>query len=573
MPGFFIANTENHFIPDNLFQENCIKDQIVCPEHTISRNTLNKYLDDKPFFQTADHIIIIEGVILNKSELMAEYACSTFKDAVLAMLALNPESFFGLFRGMFSGGVYFKRSRRWLFFTDHSGGRAVFYYVKENAFYVGSHLTYISEALLNAGIERRPCLAFFQYKAKHGYQLDERTAIDGVYRLKPGSKLVIENGQCHVSQYSTISNAPDGQINWEEAIEDLNTLFRRAIKRGYEKDKEYGYLTHTDISGGMDSRGVAFVSASLGYRPALTTCFSQIGSRDQRISEEIAQYLGANYLFFAMNQAQHLMEVDDIIAMNSGTSYYAGIGAMKMLLESLDTSKLGLSINGICGDTYLGAYPFGEKADDGYNRYSINDDHNSKAYSRLLSIQLDESCMEGFENIEQFVYTMKEGYGSLSTNLIKQHFLEPYSPYADVDFMRKLYSLPRTMRINESIKMAWFARKYPEMMTFRYAMNGYPPMMRKETVQVLEFPKRALRKLMRSAGIRIKEKGMNPLELWFQTLPEMRDYLNSYFTTNQQRIQKYPEIAGYTGSLYNQGTAMEKLLAISLLAVCKVYCD
>ena len=82
-----------------------------------------------------------------------------------------------------------------------------------------------------------------------------------------------------------------------------------------------------------------------------------------------------------------------------------------------------------------------------------------------------------------------------------------------------------------------------------------------------------MRKIMGIVGIPSKERGMNPFQLWIDTLPELKKYLDDYFKNSQKQVLRYPEIANYTHVLYNNGVAIEKLLAISMLATLKLYCD
>ena len=83
MPGFFISNIMGITVPDNEYQSRCIKQEIVNDKYIIQRNTLNKYLDDKLFFENEEVVVILEGVILNKVELCQKYDDDNFSSTVL----------------------------------------------------------------------------------------------------------------------------------------------------------------------------------------------------------------------------------------------------------------------------------------------------------------------------------------------------------------------------------------------------------------------------------------------------------------------------------------------------------
>lgn len=571
MPGFFISNTAGLATPDNVYNEHCVKERLDNDRYTICRNTLNKYLADKLFFETESFIVLLEGVILNKDDLIAEYSCADFKQTVLFMMAARPDDFFDVFRGTFSGAVYFKYYDEWLVFTDHIASRSVFYYQNEGFFAIGSELAYIGNTLRIAGRELWPELAFFQYKACYGFQLDKRTSLQGVYRLLPGQCMRISADKLLLSKYSVIRNRPDESIELDEAIEQLDALFKRNLQWIYEKDKAYGYQTIMDISGGMDSRAIGYVSAALGYRPAFCTCFSQTNTLEQRIAEEVINKLGFDYIFYALDSANHLIDVDELIRLNSGTSYYNGIGGMKRLMERLNTSNIGMSINGIFGDVYEGAHLFPE-TDDGYKKMSINNRENCKAYSQRLNITLDEACIADYDNIEQFLYTIRDGFGNMSTGLIKQNFVEAIAPFGDVDYLRRFYTLPRKMRIEQKVSLMWMMNKYPASIAIRYASTGYPPIVNPMVLKIQHFHRRVEAKIRRTLKMSVADqRSMNPFETWMRTRPEMSAYIEAYYQHHRTEADAYPEIQQYIDTLYQKGNALEKLLSVSLISLLRVY--
>ena len=118
MPGFFISNIMGITVPDNEYQSRCIKQEIVNDKYIIQRNTLNKYLDDKLFFENEEVVVILEGVILNKVELCQKYEDDNFSSTVLKMRKENKTAFFNDFRGSFSGAVLDKEKDEWLILAD-----------------------------------------------------------------------------------------------------------------------------------------------------------------------------------------------------------------------------------------------------------------------------------------------------------------------------------------------------------------------------------------------------------------------------------------------------------------------
>ena len=68
MPGFRITNIHSDVPLNNFDNTRCKTDVIEFEDWKINRNTLNKFLDDKVFFEFNDHIVVLEGVIYNAYE-------------------------------------------------------------------------------------------------------------------------------------------------------------------------------------------------------------------------------------------------------------------------------------------------------------------------------------------------------------------------------------------------------------------------------------------------------------------------------------------------------------------------
>lgn len=568
MPGFFISNRTDLSIIDNEYQDHCVKDSLRCGSYLIQRNTLNKYLDDKLFADHRDYIIVLEGIVLNKQELMSDYGCEAFLDTVQQMIGEDPKTFYKQFRGSFSGALYIKEQSEWLLFCDHIGSRPVYYYSVSDLFVAGSQLNYISAALQQAGIAYQPQLEYFQYMATYGYGLDERTLIRGVNRLLPGHYMTYNSKGLYVKQYCRITNEPDYSITDQEAVETLDRLFRISLDRIYKKDKEYGYQTIADISGGMDSRAVVYASKELGYNDVLCTSFSQTNSYEQEISEELSADLGYDFLFYSLDNASQTYDIDAITRMNNGSCYYFGIGGMKRILDTLDTRNIGISINGIFGDVYEGGHLY-RTTEEGYQRCGINDRKACKCMSRLLDIRLDEHCMERFSNVEEFLFNVRDMFANMNTGHTKQNYIEAVTPFGDVDFLKYFYSLPRQMRIDRHIGLQWMKKKYPRSLDFRYAATNKKPLTNHFYLKVTSKLSRMGRQLIKPQ--KLDRHLMNPFEHWYQNNDRMRKFIHEYYQNHHALADAHPEIQSYVDILYIRGNTIEKLMAIGLLSCLKNY--
>ncbi len=572
MPGIFVSNYPDIQIPDGEYQKNLVRQTMKTDTYVVERNTLNKYMNDKLFFENEQLIVLLDGVILNKSELCRTYGSDNFSEVVLQMREKNGELFFNDFRGSFVGAVYEKAADAWLFFTDHIG-RSLFWYENENGFIVGSELIYITKSMESMQIKREVEPSTYEYMLTYGWMLDKRTCVKHVYRLMAGNCLHIQNGEIREECYHRITNKPNYDITFEQAIVDMNSRFNRAMKQIIMKDEEYGYRTVLDLSGGLDSRMICFAAKKLGVKNPILFGFGQSGCLDQKIAQQIAEYLGYPFIYYSIDSAAHLYDIDQIIRMNSGSCYYSGIGATKCWMEMLDSSSMGLSVNGIFGDVYEGAHLFAN-TDDGYLPVVINE--RKKCLSHMLPIILDESCTQGYENIEMFLSYTRDMIGNMNTALTKRYFMETISPFADVEFLSFFFSLPRKMRIEDKIGINWMKQIYPMAARFKYATTNTRPDASKLAVFVNRVKYRLIREIARLKGKKVAvswSMAMNPYEYWYTRNPGLRLFFKTYFNENINRFSQNSQIQSAISELFVKGSILEKILALSALACAKQFND
>ena len=135
MPGFMISNLNKYVALNNYENSRCFSERMCYESWKIQRNTLNKFMDDKIFHESENYIIVLEGVIYNKIELIEKYNQKTWIDTVIKMINSDNILFFNEFDGPFSGAVYYKDSKKWNIFTGPLGEKAIFYYLFTASFY------------------------------------------------------------------------------------------------------------------------------------------------------------------------------------------------------------------------------------------------------------------------------------------------------------------------------------------------------------------------------------------------------------------------------------------------------
>ena len=69
----------------------------------------------------------------------------------------------------------------------------------------------------------------------------------------------------------------------------------------------------------------------------------------------------------------------------------------------------------------------------------------------------------------------------------------------------------------------------------------------------------------------VNRNHMNPYQYWYETNEHLRNFICDYFDENIHIVGDYPELYKEACTMYNSNNAINKLMAISLLATVKTY--
>lgn len=567
MPGFLISNFIETSQLINNYPEYCVYEELEVLGYRICRNTLKKFMDDKLFSQDNELVLITEGVILNKSELIEKYHQKTFFLTVKKMIALKGKKFFSDFRGSFCGAVYDKITKEWIVYTNQVGDHPIFYYNCGEKFIVATQVNYILDTLkLNRKhitLDKKAVYDMLTF----AFMEQNNTYAKEIKRLAAGSYIEISNGQMNINSYHKFDREKYGlkNLNERELIEKIDEKFRKAVELEYEKDLEYGYKFYTDLSGGLDSRMTMWVGSCMGYLPMTHLTYCQANYKDELIAKKLADYWNNEIIVKSLNDALFMQDIDKIISMNAGLSLYSGITGGMRLLEMLNTQKMGLEHTGQLGDAVLGSF---YKKQEQILKWNL-----TGMYSERLRDKISEEYKHIFADNELYLLYTRGFQGAACTHLIRQNYTEVSSPFMDVDFLELCYSIPAELRINHNIYIKWILEKYPEAAGFIWEKTGC-----KLTAGKLE---KFLKKLRIAGPIKIRnmlkipaaisDKGMNPMDYWYMTNPELRKYMDHYFEDNVRNEMLDFEMRECLKKYYQEGTVLEKTQALTAIGAVRYY--
>ncbi len=543
--------------------------QYFVDEYNIFVNVMNKFKEDTVFRFEEGKICLLDGVILNKKELLEEKKEDVWPK-LFERLALQGD-FPSCLRGCFNGVIYDKDKKVFTVYTNHVGDRPVYYYFHKDKMLISSNYNYMLEILKDNNISLSVNEMAVKCMVTYGYMLEDITFCQEIHRLLPGTKLNIKNNntdQYELSQYYQVNNEEKLSITEDEAIELVDRSFRKAVKREFEKDREYGYKHLVDLSGGLDSRMVSWVANDMGYKDQLNISYCKEGYYDEKISKEIAKYLNHEYMFKYLDDKKFLYDIEEITDKNFCAATYFGITGGNRLLKSLNMNLFGLEHTGQMGDAMLSTF-YQSKTEN-----FASPVFGEKTYSSYLKFGFDESILMKYKNKELLAISERGFLGACSSHLIRQNYTEVSSPFIDVDFMNTCLAIPFEIRKNHNLYLKWIEKKYPNALQFVW-----------EKTRVKMTKGWQARSKIKMTGVKIKhviEKyvmkkqytdTMNPFEYWYSQDEKIREFLSAYYEENREYLMKVEENdRSQIQNMFEHSGAIDKMLVLTAIAgVKKVY--
>lgn len=525
---------------------------------------LNKFPKDQVFLNEEDQICFLDGYIHNKDSITVDGTKDwqhTFAQAVKADVAKCLRTL----RGGFCGYSYCKDSGSLMAYTDQVSVKALYYYANENRWMVSNHIPYMIAVLKANNVAYHFNETAAKYMLSYGYMLDDSTFVKEIHRLMPGQIVYIENGQAKTERYYMIPNQEE-QMSEQEAVERIDRAFREAVRREFDKDKEYGYRHLVDLSGGLDSRMVSWVAHDMGYTDQLNVTYCQADYLDDKISKEIAVSLGHEYLFKSLDDIAWMYDVDQIVSHNNGAALYTGITGGSRLFELLNTEQFGIEHTGMIGDAILSTFYHDKELNDRKPQLGLH------KYSELLPYQFSDKIVQEYPTQEMFAVYTRGILGAQSSYMIRQHYVETASPFMDVDFLETVFSIPFAYRNRHHIYLKWMLEKYPGSTRFGWEKwGGIKP---KESHIFLRKIRTTQRLLQRFACkcLKIQDNdSMNPMDYWYQKDEKIREYYMGYYEHNSNSSILSQELKRDISKMFLEGNVIDKSMALTVLAILNAY--
>lgn len=528
------------------------------------RHLLNKFPEDGVFASDGRTVCFMDGYVVNKNAFAAG-AGSDWQNVFISSIRENMETFLQKLRGGFCGYLYEETERRLTVFTDQVSNKAVYYYCTQDSWMVSNCVEFMVCVLRANGVAYHFNPVAAQYMLTYGYMLDDSTFVREIHRLLPGQYADIAGGEISTTRYHFIRHE-EVSMTEEEAVEKIDAAFREAIRREFDKDREYGYRHLVDLSGGLDSRMVAWVAHDMGYTDQFNLTYCQAGYVDDKISKQIAVALGHEYMFKSLDDAKWLYDVEDIVSMNNGAALYSGISGGQRCLEALNGDRFGIEHTGMIGDVTLSTYYQDSNLNFSKPRFGLN------MYSERLKYEYDTSVLNEYPSQEMFVIYTRGILGMGSTYMIRQNFVETSSPFMDVDFLDTVFSLPFAYRNRHHIYLRWMKEKYPGATRFGWEKwGGVRPLKSHIFFRKIRTTERLLWMAVCNIFNIANKDVMCPTEAWYQRDADIRRYFQTYY---EHRIchKAFDEgLRNDMTELFTKGDVTEKTMVLTVLAAAEKF--
>lgn len=577
MPGFFgvYGNNDADRLLSSEQRGNIIVDQIESEELFLERRTVNKFLNDKVFYDDEHYTVVTEGVLLNSLDMKTKYGQKDLKGTVIHMYESNGETFFEEFRGSFSGLFRDKKLDITLIFTDHIGSKQIFYSKVNDQFVFGSEINFIVDFYRNNDKVYHLNKNAAYFLLTYGFMVEEHTLFQEIKKLIAGHYIKMTGQNTEIIRYHLLDNSPNYNRNEEETIEGIDKFFRQAIKRAFEKDREYGYKHLVGLSGGLDSRMTTWVANDMGYGDQIVNyTFSQSDYLDESIPKRIVADLKHDWIFKALDNGLFLKDIDDTVRICSGGALYYGLAHGKSCLDLIDKSRFGIVHTGMLGDVVIGTFYSSMDKD---KVFQVTDG----TYSKVLVNRLDKSMFStNYKNEEIFKFYTRGFNGANQGLLVVQEFGESYSPFYDLEFLEYCLTIPVELRFNHKIYKKWIIKKYPNAANYVWEKTGGK--ITDKSVNILgknillsKLPKKIIDFVLKRIGVKrllLNTKNhMNPLDYWYNNNQNLKKYLDNYFHQNIGLLEFEQSLKKDCSEMYIHNAFIEKNQVLTLLSIIKIF--
>jgi asparagine synthase (glutamine-hydrolysing) len=322
---------------------------------------------NQPFKDNKEEItIVFNGEIYNfielKARLKSKYTFYTNSDTEVIIKSYLEwgEKCVEYFNGMWSFVIVDQRVEedlKILCSRDRMGIKPFYYYLDEDSFVFCSELkAFINNNDLSIDLNINALWDYFVFgSAYYG-----ETVLNNVHELKPGTNVLIQNGQVEFRSYFNLLDTFSNQTNKYD-YRQIKELIEKAINLRLRSDVPIASIN----SGGLDSSLVSAIARTqvdelFSYSAAPNRENNLVQDGDEStFAEEMAKYIGTNHSTIYYSQSDYNQYIQSAVNFNDGQLFHPNSVAMDIMFRRIKSDGKTVVLGG-------------EGADEVFRGYSTN---------------------------------------------------------------------------------------------------------------------------------------------------------------------------------------------------------
>ncbi len=534
---------------------NIINEEYNYKNFIYGRSVIDKFMDDRVLFEDENIVIGFEGVFFNKEDMKSF-------ETILRWYKKKGIDFVRDIKGQFAGFIYDKTLNKLYIYNDHLSTKPLYYFKNEDIFIFASELKVVTKLLTQLNIKKELDYDAVYSMLTFGYMLNDITYEKNTRKLNYATILELDkNLESKEIKYFQFTKKEDFSLTKDEIIEKIDKLLVNGVKNCWDKDLEYNYRHYSSLSGGLDSRVNLFLAKELGYEDILTMTFSQYGSSDEEIAQEIASKENFKHIFYSLDNGKFLeKDLEKFVLANDGLNVFTGVASGYDFLSSIEHKHYGGYHSGQIGDLLFGSYV--------KKNFDCQSGIMSNKKDLLNSISFIKEYKSKYnDNSEIFGYEQRVINGTFNGDRTLSNLTDQLSPFYDIELIEFCLSIPDKYKKDETIYLDWFNIKHKNISNYIWESAGIKPK-NINFVKIAKNTKRYKNAILRRLGFNIND--MNPFDIWLRNNPKILKNLDMLFEENINSIkdESLKDILDYMYNIdikYSHYGRNNKFLVITLL--------